>query len=290
MFVFLRGHLQLQTPPMLLTLSILFDYGNLENSLPRHSLAWTAPWILLTIIFCLELSTNVEKWLISLATLGMIVFYYTECSLGLFFCFEAAGLPLLLSILLLGRQPQKLEASKFMLFYIAMPRIPLLVVILSGCFTVSKLFNSTRIFVLFPFLAKIPCYLLHAWLPKAHVEASTIGSIVLAGSVMKMGSYGALNYRPSGFLMSSAGPLMIIGVGYVGAVILRRVDIKTLVAYSRVLHIAVGMIAWASGTYRGYAGMIFRNVAHTLLRPLIFLRVSAFYNSRSCRDRNGLRS
>ena len=275
---------------MLLSLSIIFDHGNIENSLPRHSLAWTAPWLFLTIIFCLELTTNVEKWLISLATLGIIIFYYSEYSLGLFFCFEAAGLPLLLSILLLGRQPQKLEASKFMLFYIAMPRIPLLVVILSGGFTVSKLFNSTRIFVLLPFLAKIPCYLLHSWLPKAHVEASTIGSIVLAGSVMKMGSYGALNYRPSGILMSSAGPLMLVGVGYVGATMLRGVDIKTLVAYSRVLHIAVGMIAWASGTYRGYAGMIFRNVAHTLLRPLIFLRVSAFYNTRSCRDRNGLRS
>jgi len=255
-----------------------------------HSLAWTAPWLFLTIVFCLELTTKLEKWLISLATLGIIIFYYAEYSLGLFFCFEAAGLPLLLSILLLGRQPQKLEASKFMLFYIAMPRIPLLVVILSGGFTVWKLFNYTCIFVLLPFLAKIPCYLLHAWLPKAHVEASTIGSIVLAGSVMKMGSYGVLNYRPSGFLMSSAGPLMLVGVVYVGATILRGVDIKTLVAYSRVLHIAVGMIAWASGTYRGYAGMIFSNVAHTLLRPLIFLRVSAFYNSRSCRDRNGLRS
>ena len=187
---------------MLLSLSILFDNGNIENSLPRHSLAWTAPWLFMTIIFCLELTTNVEKWLMTLATLGIIMFYYSEYSLGLFFCFEAAGLPLLLSILLLGRQPQKLEASKFMLFYIAMPRIPLLVVILSGGFTVSKLFNSTRIFVLLPFLAKIPCYLLHAWLPKAHVEASTIGSIVLAGSVMKMGSYGALNYRPSCFIMS----------------------------------------------------------------------------------------
>lgn len=226
----------------------------------------------------------------SVATSAIIIFYYSEYSLGLFFCFEAAGLPLLLSILLLGRQPQKLEASKFMLFYIAMPRIPLLVVILRGALGVSKLFNSTRIFVLLPFLAKIPSYLLHAWLPKAHVEASTIGSMVLAGSVMKMGSYGALNYRPSGFLMSSAGPLMLAGVCYVGVTMLRGVDVKTLVAYSRVLHIAVGMIAWASGSYRGYAGIIFRNVAHTLLRPLIFLRVSAFYNYRSCRDRNGLRS
>ena len=199
-------------------------------------------------------------------------------------------MPLLLSILLLGRQPQKLEASKFMLFYIAMPRIPLLVLILSGGISVSILFNSTRIFVLLPFLAKIPCYLLHAWLPKAHVEASTIGRMVLAGSVMKMGSFGALNYRPCGVLMSCAGPLMLVGVGYVGCTILRGVDIKTLVAYSRVLHMTVGMIAWASCTCRGYAGMIFRNVAHTLLRPLIFLSLSAFYNSLSCRDRNGLRS
>ena len=52
----------------------------------------------------------------------------------------------------------------------------------------------------------------------------------------------------------------------------------------------VNMFAWGSGAWRGHCGMLYRNVAHTLLSPIIFLRVSAFYNSLSCRDRTGLRS
>ena len=97
--------------------------------------------------------------------------------------------------------------------------------------------------MILPFLRKIPCYLLHAWLPKAHVEASTIGSMVLAGRVIKIGGYGVLMSTPGNFISIVIPPILISGAVLVGVVILRRVDTKTLVAYSRVLHIAVGMMA-----------------------------------------------
>lgn len=63
-----------------------------------------------------------------------------------------------------------------------------------------------------PFLAKMPCYMLHAWLPKAHVEASTVGRIVLAGRVMKLGRYGALMVGPVGPLRSLTPPVITSGV------------------------------------------------------------------------------
>ena len=245
---------------------------------------------MITIIFTLELKSSIERTLMTVSTAAMIIYYVSEFSINLYFWFEAAGLPLLLSIFLLGRQPQKLEAGKYILFYVAIPRLPLLLIILRGSWRITHLFNCLAIWVILPFLRKIPCYLLHAWLPKAHVEASTIGSIVLAGSVMKMGRYGVLLSTPGNFMSIAIPPILISGVVLVGVVIIRGVDTKTLVAYSRVLHIAVGMMAWVSANFRGYAGTLFSNVAHSLLSPIMFLGVSSFYTLQGCRDRRGLRS
>ena len=91
-------------------------------------------------------------------------------------------------------------------------------------------------------MAKIPCYLFHAWLPKAHVEARTIGRMVLAGRVIKLGSYGALN-ASSYLTISNAGSSVIfVGVAVLGTSMLRGVDVKTMVAYSSVLHMAVAVL------------------------------------------------
>jgi len=80
-----------------------------------------------------------------ISTAAIIIFYISEFSINLYFWFEAAGLPLLLSIFLLGRQPQKLEAGKYILFYVAIPRLPLLLIILGGCWRVTHLFNNVAI-------------------------------------------------------------------------------------------------------------------------------------------------
>jgi len=139
-------------------------------------------------------------------------------------------------------------------------------------------------------MAKIPCYLLHAWLPKAHVEARTIGRMVLAGRVMKLGSFGALSACTTLTVTNGISSAILIGVAALGVSMLRGVDVKTMVAYSRVLHMAVGVLGWCSITIRGHNGILFSNVAHTLLRPIMFLSVSVFYSIVSCRDRSRLRS
>lgn len=157
------------------------------------ALMWTAPWLMLVTLHSLELSGTLEQDLLVLSTVFIVMFYTSVRALKLFFLFEAAGLPLLLGIFLVGRQPQKVEAGKYILFYIAFTAFPLLCVVSTGCLSVDQIFSVLGFVSLVPFLAKIPAYLLHAWLPKAHVEASTPGSIVLAGSVIKLGSFGMLN-------------------------------------------------------------------------------------------------
>ena len=121
---------------------MLVDRINWESRLPRHALRWTAPIILYTIFVCLELRSRVEKYLITLATVSIILFYYSDFSLILFFCFESAGVPLLISIILFGRQPQKVEATKTILIYIAIPSLPLLLSILRGSTSVTQLFQT----------------------------------------------------------------------------------------------------------------------------------------------------
>jgi len=116
-----------------IALAIVLDFSNTYTNVFRHSLAWTAPWLLITIIFTLELKSPIERALMTVSTAAIIIYYASEFSINLYFWFEAAGLPLLLSIFLLGRQPQKLEAGKYILFYVAIPRLPLLLIILRGC-------------------------------------------------------------------------------------------------------------------------------------------------------------
>merc|ERR1719244_1876277 len=101
---------------VVITLAIVLDFSNTYSNIFRHTLAWTAPWLMITIRYTLELKTSIERTLMTVSTAAIIIYYVSEFSINLYFWFEAAGLPLLLSIFLLGRQPQKLEAGKYILF------------------------------------------------------------------------------------------------------------------------------------------------------------------------------
>jgi len=238
---------------------------------------------------CFEVSSRAEHDLMATSSIFMVLFYFSCLALQLFFMFEAAGLPLLLSIFLVGRQPQKIEAAKYMLFYIAFTALPLLYAVATAHLTTYEIFAVLGLVSLVPFLAKMPAYLLHAWLPKAHVEASTPGRMVLAGRVIKLGRFGILNWcvRPGRRPLGCA--VVGLGVVLVASALLRGPDVKTLVAYSSVLHIAVGVVAWVSASVRGWYGVLFSNVAHTILRPIIFLGVSVFYSTQGNRDRSTIR-
>ena len=124
-----------------ITLAIVLDFSNSYSNIFRHTLAWTAPWLMTTILLTLELKSSIERTLMTVSTAAIIIYYVSEFSINLYFWFEAAGLPLLLSIFLLGRQPEKLEAGKYILFYVAIPRLPLLLIILRGCWRITHLFN-----------------------------------------------------------------------------------------------------------------------------------------------------
>jgi len=142
----------------------------------------------------------------------------------------------------------------------------------------SSISSFTSLLVCTSFLVKSPMYTLHSWLPKAHVEAPLIGSILLAGVILKLGSYGLLLLAPyltchSSFFIY----LTLLGGVVCSAICLRSWDMKSLVAYSSVVHIGVVTLGALSGLEVGFwvaCGIV---VGHSLLSPLLFALAYELY-------------
>jgi len=170
--------------------------------------------------------------------------------------FESALIPIIILIFIWGNQPERSQAGLYMLFYTLLGSLPLLVVLsfsrrivsLSwALFSVRYIPYSTgfQLFFLFAFLVKLPIYFFHLWLPKAHVEAPVAGSMLLAGVLLKLGSYGILRVLPLiSLLFNQIIFLFIISVALIGSIYirfscLRQTDIKALIAYSSIRHIGI---------------------------------------------------
>jgi len=140
------------------------------------------------------------------------------------------------------------------------------------------------------FLVKVPLWPLHTWLPDAHVEAPTGGSIILAGVLLKLGTYGLLRFAYPLFPHAAAryGPLLavlaLIGIVYGAWVAAAQKDMKKLVAYSSVSHLALVVLGIVAGTGAALSGAIFQMIGHGLTTGLLFLLVGVLYSRRHTRE------
>ena len=140
------------------------------------------------------------------------------------------------------------------------------------------------------FAIKVPMWPLHSWLPDAHVEAPTAGSVILAGVLLKMGTYGFLRFNLPLFPQAAikAAPWMallaVIGILYGAAVSYAQKDVKKLVAYSSVSHLGFVMLGLFALNPQGIEGGILQMINHGLSTGALFLIVGMIYERRHTRD------
>jgi NADH-quinone oxidoreductase subunit M len=141
----------------------------------------------------------------------------------------------------------------------------------------------------FAFCIKVPLWPLHTWLPDAHTEAPTAGSVILAGVLLKMGTYGLLRFNFGLFPNASKqlAPLMIalavIGIIYGALVAMVQPDVKRLVAYSSVSHMGFVVLGLFSFTEQGMQGALYQMLSHGVSTGALFLFVGMIYERRHTR-------
>jgi NADH-quinone oxidoreductase subunit M len=140
------------------------------------------------------------------------------------------------------------------------------------------------------FAVKMPMWPVHTWLPDAHVEAPTAGSVILAGIMLKMGGYGFLRFSLPMFPVASAElapfvfTLSVIAIIYTSLVALAQEDIKKLIAYSSVAHMGFVTMGIFTFTQQGIDGAIFQMLSHGLISSALFLCVGVIYDRMHTRE------
>jgi NADH-quinone oxidoreductase subunit M len=239
-----------------------------------------------------------------LLEVGMLGVFMAQ-DLFLFYIFwEFTLVPMYFLIGIWGGPRRIYAAIKFFLYTMAGSILMLLAIlwlgIHQGTFSVPDLIKNGGIpanlqlwlFLAFAaaFAIKVPMWPLHSWLPDAHVEAPTAGSVILAGVLLKMGTYGFLRFNLPMFpdAAKAAAPWMallaVIGIIYGAAVSYAQKDIKKLVAYSSVSHLGFVMLGLFALNAQGIEGGILQMINHGLSTGALFLLVGMVYEQTHTRE------
>lgn len=228
------------------------------------------------------------------------------CSLdvfGFFIFFEGALIPMFLLLGVWGSRDRKVLASYYFFMYTLFGSVFMLVSIMYIRFQAGtsnyevllsfkfSLLEQKVLWLAFfvAFAAKVPMVPLHLWLPEAHVEAPTSGSMLLAGVLLKLGTYGFIRFslplfpEASFFFAPFVHSLCVIGIIYASLTAIRQSDIKRIVAYTSVAHMNVVVLGVFSFSVMGIEGSILQSLSHGFVATGLFFSVGVIYERHKTR-------
>lgn len=270
-------------------------------------------FILLTtllIFLCILISwtsvkLNIKEFLIAFLVMEFfLIGVFSILDLLLFYIFfESVLIPMYLIVGVFGSRERKIRAAYFFFLYTLLGSVLMLLSILYIYYQVGTtdyevlltfVFSSTEQKFLWlsffgSFATKVPMVPVHLWLPEAHVEAPTAGSVILAGVLLKLGTYGFLRFsfplfpEASFFFAPIVYLLSIVGIVYTSFTAIRQTDFKRIIAYTSVAHMNLVMVGLFSFNAVGLEGAILQSLSHGFVASALFLIIGIVYERHHTR-------
>ncbi len=248
---------------------------------------------------------RVKEYMIAFLILEtLMIGMFSSLDLILFYVFfEGVLIPMFIIIGVWGGPRRNYAAFKFFLYTLAGSVLMLLAILTmafqAGTTDIAKLLTHDFPIGLQPWLwlaffasfaVKVPMWPVHTWLPDAHVEAPTAGSVILAGVLLKFGGYGFLRFSLPMFPVASADfapfiyGLSVVAIIYTSLVALAQEDMKKLIAYSSVAHMGFVTLGTFTATIQGIEGAVIQMLSHGVVSAALFLVVGVVYDRMHSRD------
>jgi NADH-quinone oxidoreductase subunit M len=251
------------------------------------------------------IATRVKEYMIAFLVLEtLMVGTFCALDLVLFYLFFEGGLIPMFLIIGVWGGPRRVYASFKFFLYTLLGSVLMLLAIMAIYWEANTTDIPTLLRHTFPrelqtwawlaffasFAVKMPMWPVHTWLPDAHVEAPTAGSVILAAILLKMGGYGFLRFSLPMFPAASYDftplvfTLSVVAIVYTSLVALVQEDVKKLIAYSSVAHMGFVTMGIFAATTQGVAGGIFQMVSHGIVSGALFLCVGVIYDRMHTRE------